>query len=252
MANYQQLSKYSGSLYGVPKYEGIEYDWEVPDNQVIGTPGGVSSVHHHWTKGFNGRGNTSSDIYAGQGPRYISGIYGNLYNTGQEAGQHMGYYGAAPDYKFWENQTPQQDEYSSSVSSMWDPDMKTYGEPGSYMSIPDDSDYKKKDLVEGYQSAVPTGDDFDLVEQSDVYPQENDSVISANISPWILFIVLLILFLVFFFWSQSGFLFVKQYIHKGRTPSWQRMLIYSVVLTVLFGIVFYLSGIGSATFEVGQ
>ena len=67
MINYQTLSKYSGSLYGRPEYDGIEYDWEVPDNLVVGSPGGVSSIHHHYTKGFNGRGNTSSDIYAGQG-----------------------------------------------------------------------------------------------------------------------------------------------------------------------------------------
>ena len=119
MADYQTLDKFSGNLYGEPRYEGLEYDFEVPDNLVVGSPGGVDTIHHHWTKGFNGRGNASSDIYAGQGERYNAGVFGNLYNTGQEAGQSMGYYPAAPDYQFWQNQEPQQYSHSQSPSSMW-------------------------------------------------------------------------------------------------------------------------------------
>lgn len=107
---YQNLTNYSGDLYGQkpPEYKGVEYDYEVPDNTVIGTPGGVDSTRHHYTKGFYGRGNTSSDIYAGQQERYISGEYGNLYNTGHTASQQMGYYNGAPDKKWWLNQPPQQ------------------------------------------------------------------------------------------------------------------------------------------------
>lgn len=104
MTNYQSLTKYSGDMYGVPKYQGIEYDYEVPDNLVVSSPGGVSSVHHHWTKGFGGRGNTSSDIYAGQGPQYISGAYGNMYKQGHTSSSE--YYPAPPDTTFWKNQEP--------------------------------------------------------------------------------------------------------------------------------------------------
>lgn len=127
-SNYQTLSGYSGSLYGRPEYNGVEYDYEIPDNQVIGSPGGVDSIHGHYTKGFNGRGNTSSDIYAGQAQRYNAGVYGNLYQTGQEAGQYMGYYPSAPDYQFWQNQEPQQ--YSYTHNDSWAPNMSVYGNPG--------------------------------------------------------------------------------------------------------------------------
>jgi len=106
MNAYQKLTNFSGSLYKEPdpSYRGIEYDFEVPNNLVIGSPGGVDSVRHHYTKGFYGRGNTSSDVYAGQQSRYIDGKYGNLYNVGHSAAQAQGFYGDAPDPKFWMNQ----------------------------------------------------------------------------------------------------------------------------------------------------
>ena len=105
MNAYQKLTQFSGSLYNDPdpSYRGIEYDFEVPDNLVIASPGGVDSVRHHYTKGFYGRGNTSSDVYAGQQNRYISGEYGNLYHPGHGAAQAQGFYGNAPDSKWWMN-----------------------------------------------------------------------------------------------------------------------------------------------------
>jgi len=112
------MSNYIGSLYGQPNYDGVAYDWEIPDNLVLASPGGVSSVHHHWTKGFNGIGNTSSDIYAGQAQRYNAGVYGNLYQTGQTSSQFMGYYPKAPDYQFWQNQSPQQFSYTHGDSEL--------------------------------------------------------------------------------------------------------------------------------------
>jgi hypothetical protein len=192
MSEYQTLSNYSGSLYGHPQYNGIEYDWEVPDNLVVGSPGGVSTIHHHYTKGFDGRGNTSSDIYAGQADRYISGIYGNLYQTGQEAGQNMGYYPAAPDYQYWQNQQPSQYSYTHGESSMWDPSMMMYGEPGAYQNIPDGvqkkalndpyslENYTTGDLYDSpyseyreteYDSDIKfDSEDFELLQQADVAP----------------------------------------------------------------------------------
>ena len=129
MSNYQNINAYSGSLYGEPRYQGVEYDWELPENLVMGTPGGVSSVHHHWTKGFYGRGNTSSDVYAGQRQRYIAGPYGSLYNTGHSAVDAMGYYPAPPDYQYWQNEVPQQYSYAQSAASGWDPTMTSYTGP---------------------------------------------------------------------------------------------------------------------------
>lgn len=127
---YQTLSGYKGQLYGQPKYNGLEYDWEVPDSTVIASPGGVSTVHHHPSKGFNGRGNSSSDVYAGQGQRYISGSYGNLYQPGQQASDDQGMFSKPPDYQFWQNQEPQTHSYTQSMASEWDPYMKPLQQPG--------------------------------------------------------------------------------------------------------------------------
>lgn len=120
MSDYQSLGTYEGTLYGKPNYNDypIEYDWEVPDNMVVGSPGGVSTIHHHYTKGFNGRGNSSSDVYAGQGERYNAGVYGNLYEVGHGGGQGAGYYSAAPDYQYWQNQPPSTDDYRVDQASM--------------------------------------------------------------------------------------------------------------------------------------
>ena len=139
----RQKKDYSSTLYGSPEWRGIEYDWEVPTNQVIGSPGGVATVFHHPTKGFYGRGNMSSDLYAGQGERYNSGIYGNLYQTGQESSQV--YYGnPPPDIQYWKNGQPSQYSYSHGESATWAPSMKEYGAPGSYETSPLGSEAQKK------------------------------------------------------------------------------------------------------------
>ena len=246
---HQKLSGYSGSLYGRPHYEGIEYDWEVPDNLVVGSPGGVSSVHHHYTKGFNGRGNTSSDIYAGQGEIYNSGVYGNLYQTGQTATQNMGYFPDALDYQYWQNQEPQQYDYSHSESAMWAPSMEKYDQPGAYETTP-------KAQIEGYQNASD-GSDFELLQPSDTkkYTDQNtdcssDTVVSfPAMAPWVLFLLFLFAFIAFDFWAVAGRDFVSQKFHKGGRPSWQLSLIYAVIVTAFFAFLLWLSGVPITTFE---
>ena len=162
---FQSIGKYDGSLsgrqnqndnstlYGQPEYRGIEYDWEVPNNLVVGSPGAVSTIHHHYTHGFYGRGNTSSDLYAGQGERYNSGIYGNLYQTGQESSQQY-YANPPPDYQYWQNEEPSQYAYSHSQSSTWAPSMKMYGNPGSYETSPLEGNVQKKSPVGNYTGEV--------------------------------------------------------------------------------------------------
>ena len=241
--SYQNLNGYTGELYGEPQYKNAEYDWEIADNLLVGSPGGVSSIHHHYTKGFNGKGNSSSDIYAGQGQRYISGEYGNLYQTGHMASQAQGMYAAAPDYQYWQNQPPQQYDYDHSEANEWTPFAQNYNQPGSYQSS------QKK--VEGYQNTSET--QFDLIDQSDtqdVHDSPIDLRPAITINLWMLFILFLISFVVFAFWSETGLLFVKQKMHSGNRVSWQRMVIYSSVITAVFILFIYMSGVPIATFEV--
>ena len=62
MAGHQNLGRYDGSLYGEIDNRGMEYSTQVPDNMVIGSPGGVSSTHHHYTRGKK----QALDIFFGQ------------------------------------------------------------------------------------------------------------------------------------------------------------------------------------------
>lgn len=84
-STHQYLREYNGKLQGHPSYFGIEYDYEVPDDSVVASPGGVSSTQHHYTKGFYGLGSSEGDLYAGEGNIYESGEYGNIYSKGQTA-----------------------------------------------------------------------------------------------------------------------------------------------------------------------
>ena len=261
MANYQNLSAYAGSLYGEPRYQGVEYDWEVPENLVIGSPGGVDSTRHHWTKGFYGR-DTSSDIYAGQGDRYVSGVYGSLYDTGQSGGDAMGYYSAPPDYQYWQNEVPQQYSYSKSHASLWAPAMTAYaGHEGNT---------QKKAHIEGYESGY-TNDEFDLIEGADDVGNEFhdddgdddtdlddlkaevDSIkttIKTNTTPpWVVFLFLILLFIAFDFWAEAGHRFISQRFHEGAVPSWERSVIYAGGVTVIFVFIIWLVGIPITTFE---
>ena len=107
MLNYKILKDYTGSLYNerlnTNTYNGIEYDVESPNNKVIGSPGGVAGPIHHYTKGFYGKGGSSSDIYAGDGYRYISGEYGNLYTRGHNAFTTLNQHPYPNDTRYWEN-----------------------------------------------------------------------------------------------------------------------------------------------------
>ena len=242
MVDYQTLSKYSGTLYGEPKYNGIEYDWEVPDNVVIGSPGGVSTIHHHYTKGFDGRGNTSSDIYAGQGEIYNSGEYGNLYNTGHTASQVQGYYPAAPDYQYWQNQEPQQYTYYNSEAAMRAPFMKEYGNPGSFMSDP-----KKKSFgTENFSHPVSSDEEYTLIDdispivqnvrneiKGDVSDIVQDVVHKSLPSTYALLFIGVIVFIMFVLWSNSINSLAAKYLFKTDKMNMKQTLILTAVITAI-------------------
>jgi len=255
MTNYQNLKTYAGSLYGEPRYQGIEYDWEVPENLVIGSPGGVDSTRHHWTKGFYGR-DTSSDVYAGQGNRYISGNYGSLYNTGQSGGDAMGYYTAPPDYQYYQNEVPQQYSYSKSQASLWAPAMTDYAGLGE--------NTQKKAQIEGYENE--TNDDFDLIEEADDGESDQDgdydmedlkddvdyiksTIKTKSTPPWVVFLFLILLFIAFDFWAEAGHRFISQRFHEGTIPSWEWSVLYAAIVTGIFVFIIWLVGIPIATFE---
>jgi hypothetical protein len=264
MSNYQSIRDYNGSMYGEPKYNSIEYDWEVPDNMIVASPGGVSSVHHHWTKGFYGKGNLSGDIYAGQGDRYISGEYGNMYQSGHTASQDQGYYTAAPDYQYWQNQPPPQ--YSLGGEQL-PPDLGNANfplKPFSNKTIKSQAKEQHKEfqkftngdgIVETYIS--PSGD-FELLEQSDLkksppivevvdaLPPQDKTTKLANFL--IILVFLFLLFMMFHFWANTidsviSHKFQKtSYMNLSGGVRYQTQLTIAIIATVLFLIAAYFIG----------
>lgn len=238
---YQNLSEYHGSLYGTPQYNGIEYDWSVPDNLTIGSPGGVYSVPHHWTKGFYGRGDTSGDIYAGEQERYISGNYGNLYQTGHTASQEMGYFSEAPDYKYWDNMKPLSYQMNETPGYLPYP-----GPEPEHPSPFESSNLKKKDV----EMFTPENDGIEMIEPPDQNESENgEFVLRSSVSPWILFILFLLAFICFDFWATAGHAFIREKILKGSEPSWIQISLFALFITISFLIIIYIFDVPLTRFE---
>lgn len=269
MTNYQSLQSYNGSLYGEPRYQGLEYDWEVPDNQIVASPGGTSSVHHHWTKGFYGAGNQSADWYAGQGDRYISGEYGNMYQSGQTATQDQGYYTAAPDYQYWQNEPPPQyslggEQYTPALSNVRD-GLYTFNTTPKSLKL--SSPPSAPSTLYGDGGGVENFDhDFELLDPSDekkstppdqkilsgvkvVEDEVKKTVRLSKISPLLLFLFFILAFTAFDFWSQFTKSFIKQHMHKGEHPSWKHYLLYAIVFTGLFVLIVWMMDVPLVTFE---
>jgi len=225
---YQSLTTYNGDLYGVkPSYQGIEYDFEVPANLVVASPGGIDSRTGHYTKGFYGRGNTSSDIYAGQGPRYIGGIYGNLYNSGQTASQAMGYYPANQDYQFYQNTTPQQytgDPTSIGYEESWLPAQRIHEGADPPTST-----------IENF--IPPSGPDFEYVGETPTPTSTNQITnrgwffVAVGIAFGFLFLTL---------WSKSVEGFLIEMFNKSKTPSWKLYSVWTVFIGLIVGGMWYI------------
>lgn len=105
---------FSQPLGGNPQYLGMEFPGDIPPHMVVGSPGGVSQIFHHWTNGFYGQGGASFDKFGHERPLYLHGVYGNLYNKGHTSPQALGMYPPyLPDIRdslnsggipYWENQ----------------------------------------------------------------------------------------------------------------------------------------------------
>jgi hypothetical protein len=211
------LKEYDGSMYkknynGIPQYNGVEYDWEVPNNMVIGSPGGVSTIHHHYTRGFDGIGNSSSDVFAGQGQSYGSGVYGNLYSTGENAFNIVNNKDSE-DYKYWNNQEPQQSWYNNSVANTF-PSKEKYksqSKPKNYEIIENDEPYKKP---ENYES--------------------NEKYNMTLLS----FVAITAFFITMFFWYNATKDFSYSFF-KDKNPNTKQQFIIAALSTSIFFIIYY-------------
>lgn len=231
---YQPLDFYDGTLSGVPSHEGIEYDYEVPDEYVVESPGGVSSIQHHYTKGFYGNGNISTDKFAGQGETYDSGVYGSLYETGQTASQEMGLYPQSQDQTYWANQAPNTFDYSQSIAD------------APYPGVAEgDASQSKIENYSSVEGGTPTEISLDDKSRDKTFTFS----VKKTLSPTLLFFLFLFAFIAFSFWAEAGNLFINQSFHSKIPLTWQRMLVYAILITILFGLSVWMAGVPISTFE---
>ncbi len=85
MSKYLNMNQYDGSLGGQQPNPAGRHD--------VSSPGGLSSIQHHWTHGMFGTPEVSADVYGGTGNRYIAAEYGNLYQPASHGYVHSMYYG---------------------------------------------------------------------------------------------------------------------------------------------------------------
>lgn len=90
---------YNGGLFENTLYEygDVPQHPDVRDEFIIGSPGGASTTHHHWTGGFYGTGASMTDKFGYQGERYPHGEYGNIYDEGHSGASNMGVYPPVPE-----------------------------------------------------------------------------------------------------------------------------------------------------------
>jgi hypothetical protein len=207
--SYQQLYHYSGSLEGKPEYMGMEYDYQVADNTVVSSPGGLASTFHHYTKGMYSDASSSWDLYGPEGQRYEYGIYGDLYQKGfQDFTANT--YPPPPDATYSANEsTPNVENYR--------PIKETSIE---FISPPDGN------------TALPISQ----------VKNDDDSSGSRSIKlkkPWIFLIVLVFAYVALDFWVSGGKHLLFQKFHNSQVPNWNWLILYAVVFTVIaFSIAF--------------
>jgi len=192
---YQELHRYKGSLYGKPEYNGIEYDFEVPDNMVVSSPGGVSTTQHHWTKGLYGAPSSTHDIYGGDGYRYQYGEFGNLYQVGQNATTEKGVFPYPPDQMYTSNQSSFQRDNFTKVPGM------------ELISSPDTTEVRK------------LGGEF----------QKLKSATRVIDHPFLVLLLVILLYTALDLAVSAGEGFISTHFHAGQTPTWKWFLIASLV-----------------------
>lgn len=207
------------SLHGYPRYDGIEYDREVPDHMVVSSPGGVADIYHHWTKGMYSHAVDGTDIYGHTAQnQYPYGAYGSLYRPGHDPS--VAYNANLPyDPQYWKNQAPP----------------------------PPSSDFE---LIEPADLEVPV-EKFNLEGKEQKGSNSNSVQVQVNINPWILFIVLIFAYLALDFWAEAGHKFLAQYLHYSESISWKMMAAYALLMTGVLALVAWLLSVPINTVEQG-
>ena len=201
-----------GQINGQPLGLGIERDYEVPDNYVVASPGGVSATQHHYTHGFYGHGDVQTDRWGYSDYQYPYGISGNLYQVGHSAAPHMGMYPQSHDNQYWNKQNPPT------------PVIDNF------------------EMIEPIEIETPA---------TELYTNESRMASESpfRITTITALLLFLLAFIAFVFLSNTGEKFLRDRFHGGKEIKWQWMLFYSIVLVTIFLIAAFIAKVPLASFE---
>lgn len=230
--SYQNFQTYNGSLYGTPQYKGIEYDWEVPDNTVVASPGGVSTTHHHYTKGVYGDGSSHWDVYGGEAQRYPYAEHGGIYSVGHNAPQKMHEYSMKPfDVMYTENQsTGHIDNFTPLDDLLVTPDKKK-SPTVEFISPPDTDEVTKID------------------NPKEIKKLQN---ILRIPNPWFVFFVILVAYFALIMWTNAGQAFLFDKFHGGIKPGYKWLFLYAIIFTLLTFFITRFFGIPLINIELDE
>lgn len=226
-SGYQHIQNYKGSLYGNLNYSGIEYDYEVPDNLVVASPGGVSGIHHHYTKGIYSDQSSTQDIHAGNGNAdgYPYGEYGNVYQLGQSATRFMGDFVEPIDLNekvgFTQNQSEPKKEYFKYINS---PENQT-----EFIPQPTNSS------------------DMTPITFLDDKERPYKTLSTANVLAVVA--IFTVGYIAVNFWVKGGEDFITTRFYKGEVMNWKQYMSIACIFTVVLLVIAYIFGIPLVALE---
>ena len=247
MKKYLTFEDYDGSLQGRVKYPAGVND--------VPSPGGLSSIYHHWTGGMFGTGEIITDVYPGTGERYMSGdAYGDMYkpNAHSSTWDNIGGPHTIPSQNrdlrgtpyFWNNKSSNPD-----TSNGWDArnvmsnhaNREMYTPAHNIEMINPKDNLKKSSAVVVVPVPVNTSNDKSLGDSIKEFFSFGTNPIAnnyKNVTLVIAIIVLILAAITFDFWTESVRLFMKQVVNKGVDGKWSTYCLYALLSTgILAGVV---------------
>lgn len=270
-SGYQHLQKYKGSLYGNLNYSGIEYDYEVPDNIVVSSPGGVSGIHHHYTKGIYSDESSTQDIHAGNGyaDAYPYGEYGNMYQVGQSATRYMGDFVEPADLNgttgYTQNQGEPRKEYfkymdvpSNSGSSPGLPRRTgPGGHPGGHggFVMSDQGSGNDMELIspdrpmtgENRPGPGPSTETITPISEMTDDGREYKTISLVNVLK--IMAVFTVGYLAVNFWVKGGEDYIATRFYEGGPLDWKQYILMALIFTGVLLVFAYAFGIPLVTLE---
>lgn len=248
MSKYLSLNYYDGTLEGVQ--ENYFRENGLPVDKYL-SPGGLSTLKHHWTEGLGGPGDITPDVFVGTGERYPQGVYGNLYVPQSHSAVNQVYKGPHTELTekatlhgrpyYWDQSTPSgpvesvqvQDTQVQSTFQQSTPLLKS---PSSVKSTRKSG----KKGIEGFTTKnIGKDGEFELLSAENTRAKRSveTDVTDLGIDTTTFYFSLTVMcfaFVVAGFWHDSLRKFAEQYLNNGRGVTWQKNSLYAIGLSVLF------------------